>query len=472
MSKSDPSFVKWREIVNRQYAVPLALVCLGVWLHAADSLLVATMMPAIVAEIGGTNLISWTVALYEIGSIVAGAASGLLALRLGIRRPMTFAALLFAAGCMVSAIAPEMWIVLLGRLMQGFGGGGLMALAFVACSQLFPERLMARALGAISTLWGVSAFTGPLIGGLFVEFSTWRGGFWFFCIQALGLALWIFLSIKEPKPTRSDETFQRFPIWRLAFLSLSVLFIAYAGVDVSIVKTPLFLIAGICFLFLFFRLDSGKQGNRLFPVTTLSLRDPVGAGLTMVLCFSIATIAVSVYGPLLITLLHGSTALEAGYIIACSSIGWSITAFFISGVPTSQGGRMIAGGMTILTLSILGFIYSVPNGPPLLIAVFTVLEGVGFGMAWTFVLHRATVVAGPAETERVSAAIPTMQRLGYALGAAYMGIVANWSGIAEGNDPHLMRDVAYTIFIACLPAAIVGLIAAFRFVRSKAAVSA
>lgn len=73
--------VSWREILTRTHGPSLAVVCLGVWLHAADSLLVSTMMPAIVSEVGGVAFIPWTVALYEIGSIVMGAASGLLALR-------------------------------------------------------------------------------------------------------------------------------------------------------------------------------------------------------------------------------------------------------------------------------------------------------------------------------------------------------------------------------------------------------
>ncbi|HIC79966.1 MAG TPA: MFS transporter, partial [Kiloniellaceae bacterium] len=94
MVDAEHSAVPWRDVFTRVYGPSLALVCLGVWLHAADALLVSTMMPAIVAEIGGIRLIAWTVALYEIGSIVAGAASGLLALRLGTRRPMTAAACL------------------------------------------------------------------------------------------------------------------------------------------------------------------------------------------------------------------------------------------------------------------------------------------------------------------------------------------------------------------------------------------
>ncbi len=180
--------VSWREVLTRQHGQALVLVCMGVWLHAAESLLVATMMPAIVAEIGGAEQVAWTIALYEIGTIVAGAAGGLLALRHGIRLPMGTAALAYAAGSAIAALAPSMGVLLLGRVLQGLGGGGLMALSFIAVGVLFPKRLTARVMAAITTLWGVSSLFGPLIGGLFVELSTWRNGFWFFTLQALALA--------------------------------------------------------------------------------------------------------------------------------------------------------------------------------------------------------------------------------------------------------------------------------------------
>lgn len=99
------TFVSWREFVGSPYAASLALVCLAVWLHAADSLIVATMLPSIVAEIGGAALVGWSVSLYEIGSIVAGAASALLILRFGLRAPMSLAAILFGLGCILSAVS-------------------------------------------------------------------------------------------------------------------------------------------------------------------------------------------------------------------------------------------------------------------------------------------------------------------------------------------------------------------------------
>lgn len=465
MGKSDTDVVNWGELLARRHALSLAIVCLGVWLHAADSLLVATMMPAIVAEVGGAHLISWTVALYEIGTIVAGAAGGLLSIRYGLRMPMALAAGIFTFGCVTSALAPEMWVILAGRLIQGFGGGGLMALSFISIGLLFPRRLIVRVMGAISTLWGVSAFFGPLAGGLFVEFGTWRGGFWFFGLQAGLLTLWILAKIGNRTAPSTENKHNSFPVFRLACLSAGVISIAFAGVEISMARTPGFALAGVAFLALFLRLDGRKEEDRLLPKCPIGFREPVSAALTMILCFATATIAISVYGPLLITMLHGASALQAGYVIACSSIGWTIAAVLVSGLPERHDQRMILLGMLVLTASIIGFAFTVPRGPVWLIAICAAMEGSGFGMAWTFILRRITSLANKNEQERVSGAIPTVHRLGYALGAAYAGIVANAAGLGQHADGKSMSFVATVIFLACLPLAGIGLVATYQFVR-------
>lgn len=158
--KDAETFVSWREFLGSPYAASLALVCLAVWLHAADSMIVATMLPSIVAEIGGAALVGWSVSLNEIGSIVAGAASALLTMRFGLRAPMTMAAALFGFGCILSAVSPTMPLLLTGRALQGLGGGGLVAMGFVAVGLIFPRRYIARAMAAVSTLWGNRRFRG------------------------------------------------------------------------------------------------------------------------------------------------------------------------------------------------------------------------------------------------------------------------------------------------------------------------
>ncbi len=454
--------VGWLELLTREHLPSLLLICLGVWLHAADSMLVATMMPAIVAEIGGQTLVGWSIALYEIGSIVAGAASGVLALRYGVRPPMAFAAILFAAGCVLSALAPAMWVVLTGRLLQGLGGGGLVAISFVAAGVLFPPRLMPRALATVSLLWGSSAFLGPLIGGLFVEFSTWRGGFAFFAAQALLLALWLWFFANPHKQVTSEKV-GNIAATRLSLLALAVLAVAYAGVEIDLLCTGVTVLAGLLLLLLFFIIDSRAGDNRMLPRDAIRPNTVTGSALAMILCIAIATVSLTAYGPLLVVMLHGTSALVAGYIAACSSIGWSLAAVAVSGLPPRHDLKIIAIGMCGIAISVAGFLYSVPNGPIPLIAFFAALDGAGFGMAWVFILRQLVACAEPAERERVSAAMPTIQRLGYALGAALIGIVANATGFSENMNSEDARRAAIAIYLACIPFAGLGLLAMVRF---------
>ena len=457
------TFVSWREFLGNVSLPALSFVCLAVWLHAADALIVATMLPSIVATIGGAGLVSWSIALYEIASVVAGAVSALVTLRYGMRSPMFLAAFAFGIGCFLSAAAPTMPMMLIGRVLQGLGGGGLVAMGFVAVGVLFHRRYTARAMAAVSTFWGVSAFIGPLIGGFFVEFATWRWGFAFFGMQAVGLSIWV---VMRPDPLPGQNSHQmRIPWRRLALLCLAVLFMSYAGVRVAWVTTTLCLLGGIACLLLFLHADNKATENRLLPYRAFDVRQQSGAALLMILSLTMATIAITALGPLLMTTIHDASALSVGYIVACSSIGWTVMAVGVSGFPEKFDRLMIALGIGVVVSSVVGFLYAVPNGPLWLIAVFAAMEGGGFGVAWAFILRRATALLDPVEQRRFSGAVPTVQRLGYALGAAYIGIIANAAGLAFMSTPSDGIRVAEFVFLSCLPLAVVGSIAMLMLVR-------
>lgn len=461
------SHVRWREVVNRRYGAPLLLVSLGVWLHAADSLIVATMMPQIVSEIGGEAYVAWSVALYELGSIVAGASGALMVMRKGVRVPMIMAAMVFAAGCLVSAAAPTMPILLFGRLMQGVGGGGLTALAFIAVATLFPARLTPRVLGIISVLWGASAFLGPMIGGLFVEYSTWRMGFVFFAAQAVGLALWILLGIRITEQKTDESTDPSVPFGRLMLLTLGVLMIAYAGIAVTVPRTPILLGMGLACLLVFLRQDARSAESRLLPNRPFNLRTPVGSALVMTLTLAVSAMGLGTYGPLLMTIIHGYPAYVAGYVLASVAIGWSAAAIMLSGSPERYDRFFIAVGLLMVFCSVAGLAYAIPHGPLALIGGFAALEGIGFGTAWTFVLRRAKRLADQDDVARLSGALPTVSRFGYALGASVCGILANAAGFSVDGTAAQAAHVARVIFIGNLPIALLGLFAMACFVSLK-----
>lgn len=459
--------VSWREVFNKQYGWPLALICFGVSLHAFDFLMIATMLPAIVTDIGGEKLVSLTVTLYELGSIITSAACGLITVRYGIRVPMFVATLLFATGCVLSAIAAEMWIVLIGRLLQGLGGGGLLALSFVATAVLLPRRLLARAMGAVSLFWGASAFTGPLLGSFFVEFASWRGGFMFFALMAVLLLIGIQIKIKDTTEYTVDKEQTHFPVWRLMWLTAGIIAMGYAGVNISFTSTPVLFIAGlICFL-MFLRLDNFRNSNRLLPHKPMSLYHPTGAAFIMTLTLSAASVALAIYGALIMIALHDVSVLTAGYVIAAQAVGWSVTGALTSGLPERHDTKMIGAGMLVAALGISGFVYSVPYGPIWLTAAFGLLEGIGFGMAWTFIPRRVCALVKPEEIKRATSAIPTAQAIGYALGASYVGFIANASGFSSQVEDINIRFSATAIFLSCIPLALLGLLATYKFVVTE-----
>lgn len=462
----DEAVPGWRDILSRDYAPATLLVCLGIWLHAADSLIVATMLPAMIAEIGGSELVSWTVVLYELGTLIVGVASGTLAIRHGVRVPMGCAAALFAFGCGLAAVAPAMWVVLVGRLVQGLGGGGLMALAFVTVSVLFPPRLVPRAIAAVSATWGASAFLGPLIGGLFVEYATWRAGFWFFAAQAGIMALWIGLGLKVDEVPRDGNRPAGLFLRRLALLSAGVVCVALAGVAVEAVRTVLLVAAGLVCLAVFLRMDANAGANRLLPRRVTDIRTGPGAAFAMITAFAVATIAFAVYGPLLLVTIYGVSPLVAGYLIALESIGWTLAALAVAGFGERTDLKFIALGMGVIALSVVAFVVVLPYGGIWLVGAVAVIEGAGFGMAWSFLLRQTTALAAAGDVERIAGGIPTVQWLGYALGAAYAGIVANTFGFAVALEAGDVRDAATAIFAACVPFAVLGLVALVFFTRA------
>ena len=173
----------WRELLNRQYLPKLAIMALALWLHASNSMLTATTMPSAVDEIGGLKLISWTFALYLAGSITAAASISLLVANLGLKATMIRAAVVFSIGCMVVATAVNMPVLLIGRILQGLGGGGLIALVYVSQDRFFPNHLVPRTIAFLSSVWMIASFSGPVIGGAFATVGEWRLAYWVFAVR-------------------------------------------------------------------------------------------------------------------------------------------------------------------------------------------------------------------------------------------------------------------------------------------------
>ncbi len=142
-------------------------------------------------------------------SLVAMAAStlvwGPVSDRLG-RRPVMVAGLVLAGfGSALAALAPELWIAILGRLMQAGGAVAGMVLARAVAQDLYGKDRAAAVIGQITAAMVVAPMVAPALSGLIVESVGWRGIFALVAVAALGLALWVRAKLPETAPRGRRE---------------------------------------------------------------------------------------------------------------------------------------------------------------------------------------------------------------------------------------------------------------------------
>jgi MFS family permease len=460
--------IDWRALWATGDLARFCFVSLGILLHATNETMLATILPDMVRDLQGVELTGWVFALYELGAIVAGASGGRLVSYIPLRTNMTIAALIFALGAVICAVAPTMPIFLGGRLIEGLGGGALVSLAFVSVERLFPIRIWPQLFGIMSVVWGVAAFTGPLMGAVVAEWLNWRWAFAIFTLAGLLMASVAFRLLSTPGAVRTvGDKPPPFPFTALLVLAVSIILIASAGVNIQLARSSILLILGLAGLALFFYLDATKPASRLFPSGPFNLNTRVGSGLTMAAALCVSTCSIMVYGPLLLTTLHGMPLLVTGYIIAMESIAWSVLAIAVANIRPQHERTVILVGVIMIAVSIAGFAFAVPYGSIPLLFVCAIMQGGGFGVAWPFVTRM--IVAAAPENERTVAAsgLPAMQRIGYSVGAASCGIVANAAGFSEGLTREAAEVVAVWVFLAFVPLALVGVAAAARLVFSR-----
>ena len=456
----------WSALLKDGNLTRISILCLGVWLHAASSMLVATTLPSAVSEFGGAHLVSWAFTLYLLGSILAGSAAGLLIANSGLKQALLGTAALYGMGSIICATAPNMELMLLGRLVQGLGGGGLVALTYIAINRLFPSHLMPRLMALISAVWSTSAFCGPLIGGSFATFGHWRLAFWAFVAQALLFLIATLLTIDRDKPKENQQPIA-IPAGRLAIISAAVLMVAFAGASTDVLISPVLCLLSIISLWFFIRTDNNNASTRMFPTQPFSIKTTLGSGMTLVIMASIATMSFLVYGTFLLEKIFNVTPLIAGYIVALESVSWGVVAVIFSSAGKDKEEILIRTGCLLITLGLIGFSLSMSGDSLGWILLWAICQGAGFGMMWSFIVRRIITAAPSAEQDIASSAIPTTQQIGFAIGAAISGIVANMLGFNENMAAAELQNVAFWVFAAFVPVMLYANFVAWKLARES-----
>ena len=456
----------WADLLSEGRLPRFALICLGVWLNAADSLVTATIMPSVGRELGGYGYFSWATAGYFVGAILAGASAGRLSELFGLRRATAVAGLIMVAGCVLSALAPGIGLFLAGRLIQGLASGWISGFATVAIALLFPERHLARVFASVSGVWGIATLIGPMIGGIFAVGGHWREVFWFFAIQSLAFSLAAPFLLKGSEKGSGGPGI---PWTQLLVLGLGVGAIAVADVTRGIGLSLGLVAAGLILLLAVLRIDA-RARVRLLPHRAGDLMTVCGSGYAAMFLLTAASMGFAIYIPPLLQQLAGMSPLWAGYVIGAESLAWTLAAFQVAHMTGVWDARWVRIGAISVPVSLVVLTWATPVVSMAGILVGGALLGAAFGWSWSFMGRR--VLSALADEDRAigSSAITAVRQTGAAAGAAISGVAANLAGFSAGLTDASARAAAVWVFAAVIPLGVAGVWAAFRLTGRAEAV--
>ena len=137
-----------------------------------------TITPSAVLELGGAELLSWVTAFYLVFSIVGSSGAAFLKARLGLRTVLIGSSLIAVVGSLIIAAAPNMEVLLAGRIVQGFAEGIVMALCYVIAADAVGEDALPSLFGLLAVVWATATIGGPILGGVLAHIWSMahRGG--------------------------------------------------------------------------------------------------------------------------------------------------------------------------------------------------------------------------------------------------------------------------------------------------------
>ncbi|WAJ47448.1 MFS transporter [Mycobacterium sp. Aquia_216] len=454
----------WRELLGQHLGMS-AVLAGGVLLYSTNEFLTVSMLPTIIADIGGSRLFSWATTLYLAGSVVAAAVVHPMLQRIGARCSYLIGLTVFVLASLVSFMAPNMQVLVAGRGLRGVAGGLLAGLGYALINSALPRSLWTRGSALVSAMWGVSTVIGPVTGGIFAQLGLWR---WAYIAIAIWAGLMAVLVLAVLKPDRVDSfgekpltPIRKVPIWSLLLMGSAALVVSVASVPQHRAENLGLLFAGVLLVVAFVVVD-GRVSVAVLP------RNVFGPGplkwIYLTMSVQMVAAMANIYVPLFGQRLADLSPVEAGFLGAALATGWTLSEVVSASLTNRRviariivvAPLVMATGLALAAVTQRAY---APLGFVALWALALLITGVGIGVAWPHLAVRAMDCGDdPVQSSAAAAAINTVQLVSAAFGAGLAGVVVN---LAEADDATAARWL-YLVFAAL---AATGVVASYRAIR-------
>lgn len=412
---------------------------LAIFLGALDQTIVAVSMPAISAQFNDVQWLAWVISGYMVAMTVATPIYGKLGDLYGRRRMILVGTGLFTVASLFCGMAQSMEQLVLARILQGVGAGGMVSVSQAIIGDVVPPRERGRYQGYFSSMYAAASVLGPVLGGYMTQYLSWR---WVFLIN---LPLGAFACWYANRKLAGLPVPQRTPIIDylgtvLMMVGLSALLMSITqigqGYGLADLQVSGLLAVAVIMLGLF------VWHERRFIEPLLPM--PLFAIPAAVLCWcsvfftSFQAIGLSVIMPLRFQTITGSGADAAALHLLPLALGLPIGAF-LGGRRTSLTGRykpIILTGALLTPLGILGISFTAPDNFVLSV-VFMLLTGFACGLQFPTSLVGAQNSVPARDIGVATSTLALFRSLGGAVGVACLSalLLAMLHGVDLGSEP-------------------------------------
>jgi EmrB/QacA subfamily drug resistance transporter len=398
----------------------------ALFIGALDVTVVATAMPKIIEDLGGLSLMSWVFSIYTLTTCVATPIFGKLTDLFGRKLVFTIGTVLFVVSSMLCGMAETMTALVLFRALQGIGAGALSPVCFTIVGDIFPGEKRARMMGVFGSVWSVAGLLGPLVGGYFVDYVSWR---WIFFINLpIGIiALLLVIPFLHEQFERKRNSIDYLGALTFTAALTSLMYALLSGGEMHAWNSPVIiglLAASAVLLALFFLIEK-RAKEPMVPLTILKNRVLNVVNASGFLAFSVTT-GLTIYAPVWIQSVLGQSATNSGLTTMPMSLAWPLASLIVGrimyriGIKTS----IIFGSIVVVLASF--WLVAITMESPYYFWVGVMIVA-GFGMG--FVSTPSTVIIQSAvgwQMRGVSNAVNTLMRsLGQTVGIAVYGTIFN-----------------------------------------------